>query len=878
MNGRLLSLLAVMPLVVGGFGVVAPTAAVLPALPAAAVTTGAEIYVSRAHCVAGADGSPELPFCSISEAAAVTQPGQTVLVQPGDYPETVSITRSGTESAPITFRAVNSRAGVVRVGTIGGMPPVAGHIFSLTDVHDVVVEGFTLNSAPERGSLLVDGADRVVLDRLAAASSTGSTELRVTGGSTNVTISRSYFGTVSGAVVVIDGGTTDAVVTGNELALGGLLVNDAPRAVITNNTIMTFCVGGIDIAGVSPGASVRNNIVRVGKWTAGCATPPAAVSVSPASTARSVSDYNLIAATTAGPLYSWDGTDYSTLASFTQSTGHGTHDIVADPRIPAGPSLYQRGGYALDPASPAVDSGDPTAPGVTPTDMFGNPRTDNPAVSNSSGGYLDRGAIELQGPVTGTVNLRRKAGAGPMDVTAIAVPTYAWPTSGSGGSFSYKFSDERFWRVTSKPTLDHTYRRAGSVGVDVWVSFDGFRTAGGYGRLGYEQPGLSTVVGALYTPLPPTRLLDTRAAIGTPTTTSLAPNAEIVLPITGTGQVPTGDLSAVVLNVTVTQPSAAGFVTVYPDQGTMPNTSNVNFVARETVANLVTVPVTNGKVRLRNSGGGTVHLVADLQGFYGREGSGLKPLSPARVLDTRTTAAVPPRAEHLLDLSAKLPVHATAAVLNVTVTQPASTGVLTVYPYGSTAPVASNLNFVAKQTIPNLVIVPVRNGRIVIRNASAGSTHVVADLAGYFGSAASGATEHYVPSGPRRIVDSRTGTGLLGRQPGPLHKQESASFYARYYGDIPENIDTGCNINCPRPNALVGNVTVTGPTAPGVLTAYPYLTTRPTTSNVNFIAGETASNLTLTKANQASLTVYNGSSGSTHVIIDQSGYFITAAP
>ncbi|MEU5786313.1 right-handed parallel beta-helix repeat-containing protein [Micromonospora purpureochromogenes] len=876
MKGRLLSLLAVVPLGVGGFAVVAPTA-VAPAVPAAAVTTDSEIYVSRTHCVAGADGSPELPFCSISQAAAVAQPGQTVLVQPGDYPETVSITRSGTESAPITFRAVNSRAGVVRVGTIGGMPPVAGHILSLTDVHDVVVEGFTLNAAPDRGSVLVDGADRVVLDRLAAAASKGPIELRVTGGSTNVTISRSYFATVVGAAVVIDGGTTDTVVTGNELASGGLLVNDAPRAVITNNTIRTFCVGAIDIAGVSPGASVRNNIVRVGKWTAGCAVAPPAVSVSPASTAQSVSDYNLIAATTAGPLYSWGGTDHSTLASFTQSTGHGTHDIVADPRIPNAPS-YQRGGYALDPASPAVDSGDPTAPGVTPTDMFGNPRTDNPAVSNSSGGYLDRGAIELQGPVTGTVDLRRKPGAGPMDVTATADPAFAWPTSGSGGSFSYRFSAERFWRVTSTPTHDHTFRRAGPVGVDVWASFDGFRTAGGYGRLGYQHPGLSTVVGALYTPLPPTRLLDTRAAIGTPTTTPLAPNAEVVLPITGTGQVSSGDLSAVVLNVTVTQPSAAGFVTVYPDQGSLPNTSNVNFVARETVANLVTVPVVNGKVRLRNSGGGTIHLVADLQGVYRPEGSGLKPLSPFRVLDTRTTTAVPPRAEHLLDLSAKLPVDATAAVLNVTVTQPASPGVLTVYPYGSAAPVASNINFVSRQTIPNLVIVPVHNGRIVIRNASAGSTHVVADLAGYFGSAASGATAHYVPYGPARIVDSRTGTGLHGRQPGPLRKQEAASLNLQYYESNPINIDTECNINCPLPTALVGNVTVTGPTAPGVLTAYPYLATRPATSNVNFIAGETASNLALTKANYASLAVHNGSSGSTHVIIDQSGYFITAAP
>jgi hypothetical protein len=66
------------------------------------------------------------------------------------------------------------------------------------------------------------------------------------------------------------------------------------------------------------------------------------------------------------------------------------------------------------------------------------------------------------------------------------------------------------------------------------------------------------------------------------------------------------------------------------------------------------------------------------------------------------------------------------------VTSPTHAGFLTVYPDGVTRPTASDLNFNAKETIPNQVIVPVgADGRIDFFN-SAGSTQVIADLAGYF--------------------------------------------------------------------------------------------------------------------------------------------------
>ena len=71
-------------------------------------------------------------------------------------------------------------------------------------------------------------------------------------------------------------------------------------------------------------------------------------------------------------------------------------------------------------------------------------------------------------------------------------------------------------------------------------------------------------------------------------------------------------------------------------------------------------------------------------------------------------------------------------VLNVTVTQPSVGGYVTVYPSGTTRPNASNLNFAAGQTIPNLVIAKVgTDGNVAIYNDS-GTTHVIADVAGWF--------------------------------------------------------------------------------------------------------------------------------------------------
>jgi hypothetical protein len=114
-------------------------------------------------------------------------------------------------------------------------------------------------------------------------------------------------------------------------------------------------------------------------------------------------------------------------------------------------------------------------------------------------------------------------------------------------------------------------------------------------------------------------------------------------------------------------------------------------------------------------------------------------LSPARVLDTREGIGAPlekVRQEPLiLKLTgvAGIPGSGVSAVLmNVAAVIPDADTFITVAPAGAPRPLASNLNVVAGQVIPNMVLARVgADGSVAIYNNS-GSVDLVADVMGYF--------------------------------------------------------------------------------------------------------------------------------------------------
>ena len=363
-----------------------------------------------------------------------------------------------------------------------------------------------------------------------------------------------------------------------------------------------------------------------------------------------------------------------------------------------------------------------------------------------------------------------------------------------------------------------------------------------------------------YTAVTPVRLLDTRSSGG-----PLGAGGSRNLTVTGGAGAPAGAVS-VVMNVTVTGTTASSFLTVYPTGNGRPSTSNLNWTSGKTIANLVEVPVgTGGAVTFYNRAGST-QVVADLEGYFttpsGTAGQQVA-LTPARITDTRPGSGWP-NAGSTVGPNGSLDIQVTgaggvpltgasAAILNVTVTNTTASSVLTVWPTGVTQPTASNLNWVAGQTVPNRVIVPIgTGGKVSVYNVR-GATDVIVDISGYFTDATtSGAL--LVPQVPHRVADTR-GHAALG--PGGTY-----TLLAWGHFGVPSTA-----------TAVILNVTAANTTASSFFTVYPSTSGRPAASDLNWTAGQTVPNLVIgTLGSTGAITIYNAK-GSADVVVDLVGYF-----
>ena len=247
---------------------------------------------------------------------------------------------------------------------------------------------------------------------------------------------------------------------------------------------------------------------------------------------------------------------------------------------------------------------------------------------------------------------------------------------------------------------------------------------------------------------PPARLLETRPTAATTvdglfwkqgvrpaaTTTSLT--------VAGRGGVPAG-APAVALNLTVTGPTSAGHVTVYPCDQPRPNASNINFLAGQTKATTVLVrTAADGTVCFYNAS--ATHLVVDVSGYFPTSDT-LSAVSPARLLETRPTSsttidglfwklgtrAAGSTTTVAVTGRAAVPISTSGVLMNLTVIAPAVAGSATVYPCDQPRPTVPNLNFAAGQTTSNIA---------VARSSAAGTvclyttvaSHFVIDTGGWF--------------------------------------------------------------------------------------------------------------------------------------------------
>jgi autotransporter family porin len=174
-----------------------------------------------------------------------------------------------------------------------------------------------------------------------------------------------------------------------------------------------------------------------------------------------------------------------------------------------------------------------------------------------------------------------------------------------------------------------------------------------------------------------------------------------------------------------------------------------------------------------------------------------------------------------------------------------------VFPCGTDRPWASNLNFVAGQTVSNEVLVrPGADGAVCVYTTV--STQLVVDLDATF--EAEG-TASFTPFVAGRLADTRAETKLIGGQ-------------VLEYTALAADEDTPAGAT-----AVTLNVAVTEPEAAGFLTVYPCGSDKPWASNLNFAAGQTISNhVTATLGEGGKVCVY--SSQTTNVVIDVEGAYM----
>jgi hypothetical protein len=388
---------------------------------------------------------------------------------------------------------------------------------------------------------------------------------------------------------------------------------------------------------------------------------------------------------------------------------------------------------------------------------------------------------------------------------------------------------------------------------------------------------------AYYHPVTPARILDTRTNTGG-LPGKLGQGCVKSVQVAGVGGVPASGVEAVVFNATVTDPTKGSFLTLHPSGAPLPLASNLNFNAGQTIPNLITVKLgADGKVNVFNRLGGT-HVVLDVAGWYGATPDNnppfptptpgatdygyYHPLPPKRVLDTRDGTGAPaakvgPGGTITVDVTdtfgSGVPASGvTAVVLNATVTEATAFSYLTVFPSGAAMPVASNLNFGPGETAPNLVVGKVGgDGTVKVFNAQ-GSTHVIFDVAGWYGGSSGGALFRSLT--PARVLDTRSSP--QGTPPGQVDPGETITVDVTGVGGVPS---TGIT-------AVILNVTVTGPTSGSFLTIFPE-GPLPLASNLNFDAGETVPNLVIVKVGaDGNVRAYNRL-GSVHVIFDVAGWY-----
>jgi subtilisin family serine protease len=376
--------------------------------------------------------------------------------------------------------------------------------------------------------------------------------------------------------------------------------------------------------------------------------------------------------------------------------------------------------------------------------------------------------------------------------------------------------------------------------AQVWALIEAASTKGAISECCGDPDKLLFISDALIT-IDPSRLYDSRNGDG-----PRPPESITAVQVAGIGNVP-ADARGAVLNVTAVEAQAPGFLSVFPCDTAVPDASNLNHAAGQTIPNAVFAKLgADGRVCIYTYA--AAHLIVDVNAYVPAT-SDITAIAPVRFYDSRagdgprpdgsvTAIAVTGRPGH--------PANPAAVTLNVTAVDAQSAGFMTVFPCENGIPEASNLNFAAGQTIANAVVARVGIGGLVCVYVS-GSAGLLVDVNGFVPAGSSLAAVN-----PARLYDSRSNAG-------PLHADSVTEVHVAGLGGVPSGSRT----------AML-NVTAIDAESAGFMTVFPCGTAVPTASNLNYAAGQTIPNAVVAKVGDGGrVCIYTSSAA--HLVVDVNG-------
>ena len=387
-----------------------------------------------------------------------------------------------------------------------------------------------------------------------------------------------------------------------------------------------------------------------------------------------------------------------------------------------------------------------------------------------------------------------------------------------------------------------------------------------------------------FTPITPTRVLDTRAASKIGTATSLAANVEQRIKILGVGALPANNVSAIIVTATVFRPTTDGYLDLQ-DGNAIPNPpSTLAYKANVITTQQFTVPVSaEGYIYLKASGQGPTDIVLDVSGYYatvgGNPGARYELMTPARVVDTLgttplgTTRFTKPDQTKAIPIAGVNGVPKTAKAVTMLITKKGlPSGFVTIWGAGP-RPNAYTLFTGSEPTTTTQVTVPLGPDGSVLMYSQLSGYNFTIDVIGYFGDVEPEYNTYiggrYLPLFiPATLLDTR-GTSTTTKTDGtattaatPLKAGETRNIKVTDQRAITDAT-----------RAAIIHVRVVKPTTQTNLTLWASGELRPNTASISFVAGETLTRqVTVPVGNDGSISIYN-SAGDTNVVLEMVGSY-----